>query len=119
MTRVKRGIVVKKRHKRLLKQTKGFWGQRKNVFIRAKETLLRAWAFAFKGRKLLKRDMRSLFISRIGAASQSHGISYSVFTHCLKKASIELNRKMLSQLAIAEPAAFKEIVNIASKHRSA
>ena len=68
MTRVKRGTVTKKRHKRLLKQTKGFWGQRKNIFKRAHETLLRAWAFAFKGRKLKKRDMRSLFISRITAA---------------------------------------------------
>ena len=60
MTRVKRGIVTKKRHKRLLKQTKGYWGQRKNVIKRAKETLLRAMAFAYKGRKLKKRDMRAL-----------------------------------------------------------
>src|SRR5436190_14680120 len=106
MTRVKRGIVVKKRHKRLLKRTKGFWGQRKNVFRRAKETLLRAMAFAFKGRKLRKRDMRSLFIARIKAAAVQRGVSYNNFMHGLKKANIDLNRKMLSQLAIYEPEAF-------------
>lgn len=115
MTRVKRGIVVKKRHKKLLKRTKGFWGQRKNVFIRAKETLLRAMAFAFKGRKLKKRDLRSLFITRIGAAAQTHGISYSQFMFGMKKADITLNRKMLSQLAIFEPDAFGKLAQIAKK----
>src|ERR1700733_12807865 len=110
MTRVKRGTVVKKRHKRLLKKTKGFWGQRKNVFMRAKETLTRAMAFAFRGRKLKKRDMRGLFIARIKAATVSHGVSYSTFIHGLKKANIELNRKMLSQLAILEPKAFEQLV---------
>jgi len=115
MTRVKRGISVKKRHKRLLKQTKGFWGQRKNVFRRAKETLLRAWAYAFKSRRLKKRDMRALFISRIKAASQSHGMSYNNFIHGLNQAQVQLNRKMLSQLAIYEPEAFAQLVNIAKK----
>lgn len=113
MTRIKRGIVVKKRHKRLLKKTKGFWGQRKNVFRRAKETLLRAMAFAFTGRKLKKRDMRALFISRISAATSQRDMSYSKFIHGLKKAGIELNRKMLSQLAIFEPTAFTQLVKIA------
>jgi large subunit ribosomal protein L20 len=115
MTRVKRGIVVKKRHKKLLKQTKGFWGQRKNIFIRARETLLRAMAFAFKGRKLKKRDLRSLFITRIGAAAQTHGLSYSRFMFGMKKADITLNRKMLSQLAIFEPDAFAKLAQIAKK----
>ena len=110
MTRVKRGIVVKKRHKRLLKKTKGFWGQRKNIFKRAKETLLRAMAYAFKGRKLKKRDMRALFIARIKAAANNHELSYSVFMHKLKKSDIQLNRKMLSQLAIYEPSAFTYLV---------
>src|SRR5579863_10046475 len=100
MSRVKRGIATKKRHKRLLKQTKGFWGQRKNIFKRAKETLLRAWAYAFRGRKLKKRDMRSLFITRITAGARHEGLSYSKFMHGLKKADVQLNRKMLSQLAI-------------------
>jgi large subunit ribosomal protein L20 len=115
MTRVKRGIVTKKRHKRLLKQTKGFWGQRKNIFKRARETLLRAWAFAFKSRKLIKRDMRSLFIARIGAATKENGLSYSKFMHGLTKSDVQLNRKMLSQLAIFEPAAFTQLVAMAKK----
>lgn len=110
MTRVKRGIVTKKRHKRLLKKVKGFWGQRNNIFKRANETLLRAMAFAFKGRKLLKRDMRSLFITRITAAVRQHDFSYSRFIHSLKKTGIELNRKMLSQLAIFDPQGFAAIV---------
>lgn len=111
MTRVKRGIVTKKRHKRLLKQTKGFWGQRNNIFQRAKETLLRAMAFSFKGRKLKKRDMRSLFIMRIKAAAEAHGTKYNILIHGLKKANVLLNRKMLSQLAVYDPAVFAYIVD--------
>lgn len=113
MTRVKRGTVVKKRHKRVLKLTKGYWGQRSNIFQRAKETLLRAMAFAFKGRKLKKRDMRALFITRISAAVQQHDLSYSAFIAGLKKANIALNRKMLSQLAIFDPEAFSQLVKVA------
>ena len=113
MSRIKSGKVTRKRHKRLLKKTKGFWGQRKNVFRRAKETLLRAMAYAFKSRKLRKRDMRSLFIARTKAASVQNGISYSKFMFGLKEAKIELNRKMLSQLAIFEPDAFAQLVQIA------
>ncbi len=118
MTRVKRGICTKKRHKKLLKQTKGYWGQRGNIFRRAKETLLRALAFAFVGRKLKKRTSRALFITRINAAAKSCGLSYSVLTFGLKKANIELNRKMLSQLAIFEPQAFSKVVDIARQARS-
>ncbi len=113
MSRVKRGTVVKKRHKRLFKETKGYWGQRKNVFRRAQETFLRAMAFAFKGRKLKKRSMRNLFVVRINAAANENGMSYNVFMHGLKKAQVQLDRKMLSQLAIFEPKAFKELVEIA------
>lgn len=115
MSRVKRGTVTKKRHKRLLSYTKGFWGQRSNVFRRAKETLLRAWAKAFTGRKLKKRDMRKLFITRIRAAARKEGMSYSVFMYRLKKQNILLNRKMLSQLAIFEPAAFSQLVSLAKQ----
>ncbi len=115
MTRVKRGTVTKKRHKRLLKQTKGFWGQRNNIFKRANETLLRAMAYAYKGRKLLKRDMRTLCVTRINAAVKAHDISYSRFMHSLKKSGIELNRKMLSQLAIFEPQGFAAIVTLAKQ----
>ncbi len=115
MTRVKRGTVVKKRHKRVLKQTKGYWGQRSNIFKRAKETLLRAMAFAFKGRKLKKRDMRALFIARISAAAKQHGTSYNKLIAGLKKANIALNRKMLSQLAIFDPEAFGQLVKMAKE----
>ena len=115
MSRVKRGVVTKKRHKRLLKKTKGFWGQRKNVFRRAKETLMRAMAYAFAGRKLKKRDYRSLFITRISAASKSNDLSYSRLMHGLKLASVDINRKMLSGLAIYEPKAFTQIVELAKQ----
>jgi len=114
MSRVKRGIVTKKRHKKLLKRAKGFWGQRKNVYRRAQETVLRAMAYAFTGRKLKKRTMRSLFIVRISAAAQLNGMSYNAFMHGLKEAHIELDRKMLSQLAIAEPTIFAQLVACAS-----
>ena len=110
MSRIKRGVVTKKRHKKLLKQAKGYFGQRKNIFRRAKETLLRALAFAFKGRKLRKRDMRSLFITRISAAAKAHGTSYSKLMNGLTKAEIKLNRKMLSQIAVFEPTVFEQIV---------
>ena len=114
MTRVKGGVVTKRRHKKVLSQTKGFWGQRKNVFRRAQETLLRAMASAFKGRKLKKRDMRGLFIIRISAAAKSIGTSYSVLMDSMKKTSIELNRKMLSQIAIFDPKVF-EMVAVKAK----
>ncbi len=115
MTRIKRGVMTKKRHRRLLKNTKGYWGQRKNVFRRAKETFLRAMAFATTGRKLKKRDMRALFISRIKAAVEQHDMSYSTFMNALKVAHIDLNRKMLSQIAIYDPQAFSTIVDTVKK----
>lgn len=111
MTRIKRGVVTKRRHKRLLKQTKGYWGQRKNIFKRAKETLMRALAFAYVGRKLKKRNMRSLFIVRIKAAAESYGTKYNKLIHGMKKANIQLNRKMLSQLAVFDQDAFKAVVD--------
>ena len=110
MTRVKRGMSTKARHKRLLKETKGYWGQRGNIFKRAKETLMRAMAFAFVGRKLQKRDMRALFITRIKAATEAQGMKYNQFIHGLKRNDIKINRKMLSQLAVYDPTSFAHIV---------
>ncbi len=115
MSRIKRGTITKKRHKKLLKQTKGFWGQRKNVFRRAKETLMRAMAYAYIGRKLKKRDMRALFITRIKAASEQHGVKYNKLIHGLKNAHVQLNRKMLSQIAVLDPQTFGQIVEIVHK----
>jgi large subunit ribosomal protein L20 len=112
MSRVKGGVVTHRRHKKLLKQTKGFWQQRSNIYRRAHETLMRSWAFAFKSRRLKKRDMRSLFIVRVGAAARQHEMSYNVFMYKLKIAQVVLNRKMLSQLAILEPTAFAKLAQL-------
>lgn len=112
MTRVKRGLSAKKRHKKLLKETKGYWGQRGNIFRRAHETHIRALAFAFKGRRLKKRDMRALFIGRIKAALELQGLKYSSFIHGLKLKHIELNRKMLSQLATLDPETFTAVTAV-------
>lgn len=113
MTRIKRGVMTKKRHKKMLKETKGYWGQRSNVFKRARETLLRAMAYAYVGRKQKKRDMRSLFIVRISALCKENGISYSSFIAGLAKANIALNRKMLSQLAVYQPEVFTRLTTLA------
>lgn len=118
MSRIKRGMMTKKRHKRLLKKTKGFWGQRKNIFRRAKETLMRAMAYAFAGRKKKKRDFRALFITRVSAACKAHNFSYARFINGLKKSNIHLNRKILSQLSIFEPKAFTELVKLAKMKTS-
>ena len=115
MSRIKRGVCTKKRHKRLLKQTKGYWGQRSNIFRRAKETLMRALAFSFVGRKLKKRTFRGLFITRISAMCKQHKVSYSYFMHKLKLSNVSLNRKMLSQLAIFEPKAFEQLIALTKK----
>ena len=115
MSRVKGGTTTNRRKKRLLKLTKGFWGQRSNVFRRAKETLLRAMRFSYIGRKLKKRDMRGLFITRINAACKKSNVSYSVFMGALKNNDVQLNRKMLSQIAIFEPEAFVQLINTVTK----
>jgi large subunit ribosomal protein L20 len=115
MSRIKRGTVTKKRHKRVLKKAKGYYALRGTIFRRAQETVMRAMAFAFKSRKLKKRDFRALFITRISGACSTHGIPYNKFINGLKKAKIQLNRKMLSQLAIFEPKAFEQLVEISKK----
>ncbi len=112
MSRVKRGVVTKRRHRRILKLSKGYWGQRKNVLMRAHDTVMRAMAMAFKGRKLRKRDFRSLFISRVKAALEMRGTKYNAFMFGLKKANSLLNRKVLSQLAIFDTKAFDAIVEL-------
>ena len=112
MSRVKRGTATHKRHKRILKQTKGYWGQRSNILRRAKETLRRALAYAYVGRKLKKRDMRNLFITRINGALTDFNVSYSSFINKLNKKDIQLNRKMLSQISIFEPTVFAKIVEM-------
>ena len=109
MSRVKRGVVTKKRHKKLLKLAKGYWGQRKNIVLRARETVMRALRFSYFSRRLRKRDFRSLFISRIKAAVEHRGMKYNKFIFGLKCSHINLNRKVLSQLAIFDENVFNYV----------
>ena len=109
--RVKTSVVRKKRKNKVLKQTKGYWGQRKNVFKRAKETLLRGMAYSYRDRKTKKRTLRSLWITRINAALREDGLSYSKFIYSLKSKNVDLDRKILAELAINHPDKFKKLVS--------
>ena len=97
--------------KRLLIQSKGFWGQRCNVFRRAKETVLRGMAYSYRDRRAKKRTLRSLWITRINAALREEGLTYSKFIHSLKLNKIELDRKILSELAMNHPEKFKDLIS--------
>ena len=110
MSRVKRGPSPRRRHKRVLQQTEGFFGGRKNRYRQAFHVLWKSWQYAYIGRKLRKRDFRQLWIARINAASRELGVTYSKFMAGLKKANIEIDRKVLSDMAIHDPAAFSSIV---------
>ena len=110
MPRVKRGVTAKARHKKVLAQAKGFRGRRNAVYRIAKEAVMKAGQYAYRDRRLKKRDFRALWIARINAAVRELGMSYSVFMNGLKKASIEVDRKMLAELAVNDPAAFGSIV---------
>ena len=110
MTRVKRGVIAAKRRRNVLKYTKGFrWG-RKSKERAAKEALLHAWSHAFRGRKEKKRDFRALWNVKINAGVRSEGLTYSKFIAGLKRKNIQLDRKILADLAEHEPAVFKKIV---------
>lgn len=110
MTRVKRGVIVGKRHKKILKMAQGYRGARSRVFKRAHEAVLHSGEYAFAGRKRRKREIRRLWISRINAAVGKIGVSYRDFINGLKKNKIELNRKILAELAVDDFAVFKKIV---------
>lgn len=113
MPRTKGGYKTRKRHKKILKLAKGYWGQRKNVFRRAKETVERALVYAYRDRRQKKRDFRRLWQVRINAAVRPYGLNYSKFMGGLKKAGIDLNRKVLAYLAVTEPETFAKIVEVA------
>ncbi|MCA9629134.1 MAG: 50S ribosomal protein L20 [Myxococcales bacterium] len=115
MPRVKRGPSPRRRHKRVLKQTKGFWGGRKNRFRQALRVLWKSWQYAYVGRKLRKRDFRRLWIVRINAACHEHGTSYSRLMGALKKAGVELDRKVLADMAVNDPSAFKALTELAAQ----
>ena len=108
--RVKGASQSNQKRKKLFSITKGYWGQRKNVYRRAREAYLAALSRAYNDRKRKKRDFRRLWITRISAAVRAQGMSYSVFMNGLKKAGITLNRKMLSEMAINDAASFAELV---------
>lgn len=116
MPRVKGGSASDNKRKKLFSITKGYWGRKKNVYRRAREAYLHSLSNAYKDRKLKKRDFRRLWITRINAAARSQGLSYSLFMNGLKKAGIQINRKMLADLAVNDMAAFE---NLVSKARTA
>ena len=110
MPRSTNSVASRHRRKRILKQAKGFWGRRKNVYTVAKNAVEKALQYAYTGRKLRKRDFRALWIQRINAAVRQYDLSYSVFINLLNKKNIGLNRKVLADLAMNSPATFKAIV---------
>lgn len=110
MSRVKGGVKTRRRHKRVLKQAKGYVGGRGRLYRTARETVDRAGVFAYRDRRRKKRDFRRLWIVRIGAATRAEGMSYSVFMNGLKKLGVDLDRKSLADLAANEPAAFSRLV---------
>ncbi len=110
MPRVKRGVTAHARHKKILERAKGFRGRRKSVFRVAKQAVMRAETFAYRDRRNKKRTFRALWIVRINAGCRDHGLSYSQFINGLKKSGIEMDRKILSDLAISDKKAFSQIV---------
>ncbi|MDY2960088.1 MAG: 50S ribosomal protein L20 [Hornefia sp.] len=115
MARVKKGVNAHKRHKKILKLAKGFYGQKSKVFRAANPAVMRSLRSAYIGRKLRKRDFRKLWIARINAAARANGISYSRLMDGLKKSGMEINRKMLSEIAIHDAAAFTTLCETAKK----
>lgn len=119
MARVKRAVNAKKNHKKVLKLAKGYYQGKSKLFRTANETVIRALRNAYIGRKLKKRDFRKLWIARINAAARMNGMTYSTFMNGLKRAGIEINRKMLSEIAINDPNGFTNLVDQAKKVREA
>ena len=110
MARVKGAMMTRKRRNKVLKLAKGYWGSKSKHFKMAKQAVMKSGNYAYVGRKQRKRDFRRLWITRISAACKANGTNYSTFMSGLKKAGVTLNRKMLSEIAIADPAAFTALV---------
>ncbi|MDD3839555.1 MAG: 50S ribosomal protein L20 [Clostridia bacterium] len=115
MARVKKAVNARKKHKKILRLAKGYYGASSKQFRPANQAVMKSLSYAYTGRKLRKRDFRKLWIARINAASRSNGLSYSKFINGLKLAGIEINRKMLAELAINDDKAFSELVDIAKQ----
>jgi len=114
MSRVKRGVTTHARHRKIIKAAKGYYGRRKNTFRIANQAVEKAGQYAYRDRKVRKRNFRSLWITRINAATRSHGLTYGRFINGLDLAGIEVDRKNLADLAVHEPEAFKALVDQAS-----
>lgn len=114
--RVKGGVVTRRRHKRVLRRAKGYYGTRHRLFRRANEALLNAGVYAYRDRRNKKRDVRRLWISRINAAARLNGVSYSQLIHALKQSNIALDRKMLADMAVKDPQAFATVVKVATQN---
>ena len=110
MARIKGAMMTRKRRNKILKEAKGYWGAKSKHFKMAKQAVMKSGNYAFVGRKLKKRDFRRLWITRISAEAKVNGMNYSTFMHGLKKAGIELNRKMLAELAVSDKAGFAALV---------
>ena len=119
MPRVKRGVTAHARHKKVLNQAKGYRGRRKNVYRIAKEAVMKAGDYAYRDRRQKKRVFRALWIARINAATRECGLSYSVFMNGLKKASIEVDRKVLADIAVFDKPAFMKLVEQAKSSLAA
>lgn len=119
MSRVKRGVTARARHKKIIGMAKGHKGQRHRVFRRANESVLHSLDYAYRHRRERKGDFRKLWIARINAAARSQGLSYSQFMAGLKTAGIAVNRKMLADLAVKDPAAFAQVIEAAKRHAPA
>lgn len=113
MARVRRGNVLQKRHKKILKYAKGFRGSHSRLFTAANQTVMKAWLNAYRDRRKRKRDFRKLWITRINAACRLNGVSYSKFINGLVKAEIDVNRKMLAELAVVDKESFASLVELA------
>ena len=117
MARIKRGVSTRKRHKKIMKLAKGYHGSRSKTFRVANQAVMRAWQYAYAHRRLRKRDFRKLWIARINAACRQNEMSYSTFIHCLKVAGVDINRKMLADLAINDEKAFADLVQLAKESK--
>ena len=114
MSRVKRGVTSHAKHKKVLKRAKGFYGRRKNTIRTAKAAVDRSAQYAYRDRKNRKRSFRALWVQRINAAARQHGLTYGRFINGLGKAGVEIDRKVLAELAVSEPASFKALVDRAA-----
>ena len=115
MARVKTAKITRKKHKKVLKMAKGYYGAKSIRFRMAKQAVMKSGQYAFVGRKLKKRDFRKLWIARINAAARANGTNYSSLVNGLKKAQININRKMLAEMAVNDPVAFTELVKASTK----